>query len=155
MTTDFATSATMPPGRPVRRRRRLLVRLLIGAVALGLVAVLGLAGLVAWLWSRADLSNVGQLRFQNQLKVPPLLQPRVDGAGRKVFDLRLQAGTSELLAGKRTETWGANGAYLGPTIRAARGDRVVLNVANDLPEATTIHWHGMHLPAVADGGPTS
>jgi FtsP/CotA-like multicopper oxidase with cupredoxin domain len=153
MTTDVAASPAMPPGRPVRRRRRLLLRLLLGALALGLVAVLGLAGLAAWLWSQADMSNVGQLRFANQLKIPPLLEPRTDGAGRKIFDLRLQAGTSELLAGRRTETWGANGAYLGPTIRAARGDRVVMNVRNELPEATTIHWHGMHLPAAADGGP--
>jgi blue copper oxidase len=153
MTNDFTASAPMPPGRPVRRRGRLLLRLLLGALALGLVAVLGLAGLAAWLWSRADVSNVGQLRFQNELRIPPLLEPRIDGTGRKVFDLRLQAGTSELLAGKRTQTWGANGAYLGPTIRAARGDRVVMNVSNQLPEATTIHWHGMHLPAAADGGP--
>jgi blue copper oxidase len=153
MTTDFTASSTVPPGRPVRRRRRRLLRLLLGVLALGLVAVLGLAGVAAWLWSQADISNVGRLRFQNELRIPPLLEPRVDGTGRKVFDLHLQAGTSQLLAGKRTETWGANGAYLGPTIRAARGDRVVMNVTNGLPEATTIHWHGMHLPAAADGGP--
>jgi len=99
------------------------------------------------------MSNVGQLGFVNQLKIPPLLEPRLDGAGRKVFDLRLQQATCELLPGKLTQTWGANGAYLGPTIRATRGDQVAVNVANDLPEATTIHWHGMHLPAAADGGP--
>jgi blue copper oxidase len=153
MTTDLATSPTRPGRPPARRRRRLLLRLLIGVLALGLAGVLGLAGLAAWFWSQADMSNVGQLGFANQLKIPPLLEPRVDGAGRKVFDLRLQQGSSELLAGKPTQTWGANGAYLGPTVRAARGDQVVMHVANDLPEPTTIHWHGMHLPAAADGGP--
>jgi blue copper oxidase len=152
MTTDLATSPTRP-GHPPTRRRRLLRRLLVGAVALGLVAVLGLAGLGAWFWSQADMSNVGQLGFANQLKIPPVLEPRVDGAGRKVFDLHLQQGTSKLLAGQPTQTWGANGPYLGPTVRATRGDQVVMNVANDLPEPTTIHWHGMHLPAAADGGP--
>jgi hypothetical protein len=50
------------------------------------VAVLGLAGLAAWFWSQADLSNVGQLGFANQLKIPPLAEPRLDDAGRKVFD---------------------------------------------------------------------
>jgi FtsP/CotA-like multicopper oxidase with cupredoxin domain len=30
---------------------------------------------------------------------------------------------------------------------------VTVNVANALRETTTIHWHGMHLPAAADGGP--
>jgi blue copper oxidase len=138
---------------PPRRRRRLFVRLLVAVVALGLTGVLGLVGLAAWLWSRADTSTVGQLGFANQLKIPPLLEPREDPAGRKVFDLRLQPGTSQLLPGRPAHTWGANGAYLGPTLRATRGDRVVLRVANGLPEPTTVHWHGMHLPAAADGGP--
>jgi FtsP/CotA-like multicopper oxidase with cupredoxin domain len=152
MTTDVATSPTRP-GRPPTPRRRPLRRLLLGALSLGLVGILGLAGLAAWFWSQADMSNVGQLSFTNQLKIPPLLQPRQDGAGRKVFNLRLQQGTSKLLAGQPTQTWGVNGAYLGPTIRATRGDQVVMQVTNSLPEPTTIHWHGMHLPAAADGGP--
>jgi len=153
MTTDLATSSTRRGRPPARRRRRLLLRLVVGALALGLAGILGLAGLAAWFWSQADISNVGQLGFANQLKIPPLLEAHVDDAGRMVFDLRLQQGSSELLAGKPTQTWGANGTYLGPTVRAARGDKVVMNVANGLPEPTTIHWHGMHLPAAADGGP--
>jgi blue copper oxidase len=153
MTTDLATSSTRRGRSPARRRRRLLLRLVVGALALGLAGILGLAGLAAWFWSQADISNVGQLGFANQLKIPPLLEAHVDDAGRMVFDLRLQQGSSELLAGKPTQTWGANGTYLGPTVRAARGDKVVMNVANGLPEPTTIHWHGMHLPAAADGGP--
>ena len=28
-----------------------------------------------------------------------------------------------------------------------------MNVVNNLNESTTIHWHGMHLPAIMDGGP--
>src|SRR5919106_860716 len=66
---------------------------------------------------------------------------------------RLQPGSSELRPGRPAETGGVNGAYLGPTLRASRGDRVVVHVANRLPEASTLHWHGMHLPARADGGP--
>jgi blue copper oxidase len=138
---------------PVRRRRRILLRILAGAAVLGLIFVLGLSAVAAWLWSHADVSTVGQLSFGNPLKIPPLLAPRVDSTGRKVFQLRLQQGTTELLPGKPTETWGVNGSYLGPTLRAARGDRVAIQVTNNLPEPTTIHWHGMHLPAAADGGP--
>lgn len=46
-----------------------------------------------------------------------------------------------------------NGPYLGPTLRASRGDRGAVAVSNQLPETTTLHWHGMHLPAEMDGGP--
>src|SRR6266536_1565189 len=135
-----------PGAAPPRRRRRPLVRALTVLLVLGLLGVLGLAGVVGLVWSRADTSNLGKLDFANQLKIPPLLQPHVDAAGAKVFDLRLQAGSSQLRPGKAAETWGINGAYLGPTLRASLG-------TNTLPEATTLHWHGMHLPAKADGGP--
>jgi len=38
-------------------------------------------------------------------------------------------------------------------LRARRGEKVLVNVTNDLGETSTIHWHGMHLPAAMDGGP--
>ncbi|WP_246101364.1 multicopper oxidase family protein [Streptomyces cyaneus] len=50
-------------------------------------------------------------------------------------------------------TWGFNGSYLGPTLRAARGEKVRVRIANGLDEASSVHWHGMHLPARMDGGP--
>ena len=123
----------------------------IGAV-LVLVAA-GLGGAVAWVYAASKQSTVGKLSFRNPLRIPPLLEPAVDAQGKKRFRLTLQPGASELAPGRHVETWGANGTYLGPTLRAARGDRVAVDVANHLPEATTLHWHGMRLPAVMDGGP--
>lgn len=93
-----------------------------------------------------------QLLAENPLFIPPLLEPRLEN-GEKVFDLAVQAGETEFFQGKQTETLGFNGNYLGPTLRAHAGDRVRLNVTNDLAESTTVHWHGMHLPAAMDGGP--
>jgi bilirubin oxidase len=93
-----------------------------------------------------------QLVPENRLLIPPLLEPNLEN-GEKVFNLTVQQGEAEIFSGKRTSTWGYNGNFLGPTIRAHRGDRVRLNVMNDLAEATTVHWHGMHVPAAMDGGP--
>jgi suppressor of ftsI len=97
--------------------------------------------------------NAGTLTFANPLRVPPLLEPQVDADGAKRFALTMQPGRTEFLAGKPAATWGFNGSYLGPTIRAARGDRIAVTVTNRLPEASTVHWHGMRLPAAMDGGP--
>ena len=128
-----------------------LVRL--AAVVAGVVLV-GLAAAAFLVWSSAKTSTVGELEFANRLAIPPLAEPRVDDQGRKVFDLDLEQGVSELLPGTETETWGANGPHLAPTLRASRGDEVMPRVVNGLgEETTTIHWHGMHLPAAADGGP--
>lgn len=111
------------------------------------------AGLFGLAYQDARHDNVGELTFDNPVAIPPVLEPRVDDAGRKHFDLRLQTGRSELLPGHSTETWGVNGSYLGPTIRARSGDDVTMHVTNDLPETSSLHWHGMRLPAKMDGGP--
>lgn len=55
--------------------------------------------------------------------------------------------------GNQTITGGINGKFWGPTLFINKGDVVHMNVQNNLNDSTTIHWHGMHLPAVMDGGP--
>ena len=98
-------------------------------------------------------ANEGSLKFTQPLKIPPLLQPTVKNDGTKHFILTMQKGETEFLPGKMTDTYGINGSYLGPTIRVSRGDRVSLDVVNQLGETSTLHWHGMLLPASMDGGP--
>lgn len=49
--------------------------------------------------------------------------------------------------------WGYNGSVIGPTIEAVEGDRVRIIVKNNLPEPTTVHWHGLHIPIEMDGVP--
>jgi FtsP/CotA-like multicopper oxidase with cupredoxin domain len=127
-------------------------RVLLWILMLLAFGVFALVAAGCALYSSAQGSTVGELAFENELAIPPLLEPQEED-GRKVFDLTLQQGRAELLPGKPAETWGVNGAYLGPTLRAERGDHVELRVRNELLEMTTVHWHGMHLPAAADGGP--
>ena len=87
---------------------------------------------------------------ENPVRIPPELRPY--GPGHE-YDLEVRPGRTAFLAGRRTPTWGVNGSYLGPTLRMRQGDQVTVNVQNNLPEATTLHWHGMRLPPAADGGP--
>ncbi|MGP3632961.1 multicopper oxidase family protein [Streptomyces sp. 24-1644] len=135
------------------RGRRWLVRTLItlGVVAGVFVAAVG--GVFAWLWTGADVSTVGKVRFTNRMAVPPLAGSTVDKDGTRVFDLRMQTGETKFKDGRPTPTWGFNGSYLGPTLRASRGEQVKVRVRNTLDEASSVHWHGMHLPASMDGGP--
>jgi FtsP/CotA-like multicopper oxidase with cupredoxin domain len=91
-------------------------------------------------------------RFVNPLKIPPLLEGTAGGEG-KTYNLVVAAGRSQFLTEVPTPTLGVNGPYLGPTVRCRAGDRVTLRVKNDLAERTTLHWHGLHIPARHDGGP--
>jgi FtsP/CotA-like multicopper oxidase with cupredoxin domain len=92
-------------------------------------------------------------RFVRSLMIPPLLEGTADSDGTVNFDLKVQAGERNFIDSRMTPTLGINGDYLGPTILFNRHDNVRLNVFNDLREATTLHWHGVHLPARMDGGP--
>ncbi len=46
-----------------------------------------------------------------------------------------------------------NGALPAPTLRWREGDEVTLRVTNRLGETSSIHWHGILLPAAMDGVP--
>lgn len=96
-------------------------------------------------------SNAG-LTFGKALLVPPELKGDMV-EGRKRFRLVVAPGSREFIAGQSTATAGVNGDYLGPTIRVRRGDEVDFMVVNELDEMTTMHWHGLHVPARMDGTP--
>ena len=53
--------------------------------------------------------------------------------------------------GNQTPAWTYNGVVPGPTIEAEVGNTLIVNFCNDLPEETTIHWHGIETPANMDG----
>lgn len=57
----------------------------------------------------------------------------------------------EIAPGKIIEAWGINKQLPGPVLRARVGDTLVIRMTNNLPEPTTIHWHGICLPASMDG----
>lgn len=57
----------------------------------------------------------------------------------------------EFTPGVPTEVWAYNGSFPGPLIRARQGDRIIVDFTNSLPEATTIHWHGVRLSNENDG----
>ena len=71
------------------------------------------------------------------------------------INLSLQTGVTQFYSGLNTNTMGANGALLGPTLILQQGDNVNITVENQLVDTTTIHWHGLHVSPENDGGPHS
>lgn len=73
--------------------------------------------------------------------------------GRKTFRLSCEVVKQEFLPGYFMDVWGFNGSMPGPTIEVNQGDKVRVLVTNNLPEPTSIHWHGLELIADMDGVP--
>lgn len=82
----------------------------------------------------------------NQLTIP-------DTISGTTFDLTARDTFKQMISGNQTITAGINGNWWGPTLIWNKGDVVHITVHNQLQDTTTIHWHGMHLPAIMDGGP--
>lgn len=102
----------------------------------GLASVGVLAGFGLWrqpLWAQ---SNPGQ--------------PAVLSATE--FDLSI-AALPVNITGQPRLAKAINGTIPGPTLRCREGDTVTIRVHNRLPEDTSIHWHGIILPANMDGVP--
>ncbi len=59
----------------------------------------------------------------------------------------------ELAPGKTIKAMAYNGQVPGPEIRVREGERVRIVLKNELPEPTTIHWHGVDVPNPMDGVP--
>lgn len=81
----------------------------------------------------------------------PLLIP--DTLSGSEMQLVLREGTVQLRPGAVTATMGANGDILGPTLLLQKGQEVSLRVTNSLQDPTTLHWHGLHVSPMNDGGP--
>lgn len=72
-----------------------------------------------------------------------------------VVEVSLEAKVAdvELAPGRSVSMWTYNGLLPGPRIEARAGNTVRIRFKNSLPEATTIHWHGIRVPAAMDGVP--
>jgi FtsP/CotA-like multicopper oxidase with cupredoxin domain len=69
------------------------------------------------------------------------------------INLRAQVSTQSFVPAAPTPIWTYNGTLPGPIIRAHVGNQVIVHFSNDLPDGTTIHWHGLRVPAAMDGMP--
>ncbi len=81
------------------------------------------------------------------------LAPKVLPDGTKEFDLTAKIVDWEVEPGKTVKAWTYNGTVPGPMIRVSTGDHVRIVLANDLPQSTALHMHGLEVPNAMDGVP--
>lgn len=104
----------------------------------------------------------------NELVMPVLDSGREVGTfivnnkihSKRQFDLSIDSVSHQFRQGNRTPTFCYNSEktnnkneFLGPTLSMNIEDSIFINVKNNLPDTTTTHWHGFHIPAEMDGGP--
>ncbi len=137
--------------------------LMLGTAGAALVHVTGCGGGAGGGSMGASGAGSPTLPPLTELTVPagaerplPLIRAEegeVDPSGVRTFELSVQRGVAQFREGVETNTLGYNGAVLGPALRLRKGERTSILVQNNLDEETTVHWHGLFIPAEVDGGP--
>ncbi len=109
--------------------------------------------LVALLLTSLGLRVLPQRQTATELAAPPVLRNESTRPGVVEVTLTASATRLALRNGQITDVFAYNGSSPGPTLELREGDRVIIHFRNDLAEPTTVHWHGIHLPADQDGSP--
>src|SRR5437879_132288 len=75
--------------------------------------------------------------------------------GGEVKEFQLSAGISawSFNEGSSAQAWAFNGQVPGPPVVVHEGDMVKVDLTNNLPQPTSIHWHGVAVPNAQDGTP--
>ena len=117
------------------------------------------AGLPSWLQA---MEGMGHMPKMPPHKASPNFHPDVE------IDLLCKPSTTQILPGQPTRVLQyfaklvkgpANtltdlpGSYLGPVLRFQKGQKIRINLHNQLDGPTVTHWHGLHVPAEMDGHP--
>lgn len=85
---------------------------------------------------------------------PPVLVDQDAQAGLFTASLTAAAASVQFATrGAATVVWAFNGSCPGPLIDVREGDTVRIVFNNRLSQASTIHWHGLPVPADQDGNP--
>jgi FtsP/CotA-like multicopper oxidase with cupredoxin domain len=73
----------------------------------------------------------------------------------RIVEINLTAKIAKVAVapGKTVTAWTYDGGLPGPLIRGRVGDRLIVHFKNELPEPTTVHWHGVRVPIDMDGVP--
>lgn len=71
----------------------------------------------------------------------------------RTYELTAAPTTVPQIDGRMLDVWAYNGSVPGPVLRVRLGEEVEVRLRNDLPQPTTIHWHGVRVPNAMDGVP--
>ena len=101
----------------------------------------------------AAQTTIKEADWRAEVSLPEATDLNVDP---RIVEIDLEARVADIdVAGSTVRAWTYNGGVPGPLIRVRVGDRLIVHFTNNLPQNTTVHWHGVRVPVQMDGVPGS
>ncbi len=137
------------------RSRSIVVSVLVVALAVGAWAVAGRPFFSSSAGDSLDRPAAELVDIPLGSIVPdaPFMRNVADQPGTVHVALVAAPERLQLIDGVTSDVYAYNGRVPGPTLELMEGDRVTVRFRNELPEPTTVHWHGLSLPIDSDGSP--
>lgn len=123
------------------------------------VGLLAYAGMPSWLRAMEGMGEMPEMmpkkasvNFHPDVEIDLLCKPSAVSIlpGQAT---RVQQYFAKLVKGPANTLTELPGSYLGPVMRFEKGQKIRINLRNELDEPTITHWHGLHVPADVDGHP--
>ena len=103
--------------------------------------------------AEADAVVITVPSFTTPLRVPPVLRPTLRSSAGALYQLTMAEKRVQIFPGLSTTLRTFNGEFPGPTIKARRGEPIVVVQRNNLTVPAAVHLHGAHVPRASDGHP--
>lgn len=133
--------------------RTLSRRRFIGVLGAGAAAGLAMSACGTVTTERSGALLASRLPLPRRFAVPLPLPDTIEPTGDAI-ELIQRVASTQIIPGMRTEVWGYNGTFPGPTLELRSGRPTALRVTNELPVPTSTHLHGGVTPPEFDGYPT-
>jgi FtsP/CotA-like multicopper oxidase with cupredoxin domain len=98
-----------------------------------------------------DMSTMGQ--SEDKKETTTEADNAVQVINKNEFTITAKEGTLKINEDKSLPVWIFNGSVPGSEIRVKEGERLTINLKNELPDPVTIHWHGLPVSNNMDGIP--
>ena len=121
--------------------------------------LLAWAGLPGWLQAMQDMGEMPKMTprkasasFHPDVEIDLICKP-AEVSILPGQSTRVQKYFAKLVKGPANSLSEIPGSYLGPIMRFEKGQKIRINLHNQLNEVSITHWHGLHVPAEVDGHP--
>ncbi len=151
--TAITSQNSNTPAEKNRHTKRKIKLIIVAALIILVPSIITYVANASKLPEAINMSSAVAMQHDGEVSnMPPPTPIESLRLGQTDAPLKTYTLTAEVIKRQGLpDQWGFNGTVPGPELRVHQGDHVHVTLINHLPVSTSIHWHGISVPNIADG----